>query len=144
MADILPRFMKFVELEPNTGCWLWRGSGTPAGYGQISVNGRMKMAYRWSYEHFRGPIPAGVEPDHLCRVRCCVNPHHLELVTHRENTLRGRTLAAMNAAKTRCRRGHPFSGENLRRGMYGKQPIRVCRQCAKENLQAFYERRRSA
>jgi hypothetical protein len=142
--DVLSRFIAFVEPEPNTGCWLWSGSGTEAGYGQISVNGRATMAYRWSYEHFRGPIAPGLEPDHLCRVRCCVNPAHLELVTHRENTLRGQTLAAMNAAKTHCRRGHPYSGDNLRSGMRGKQPVRVCRQCAKENKLAFDERRRSA
>lgn len=85
------RFMSHVSPEPNSGCWLWTASGGSGGYGSFSI-GRARanlMAHRVSYEMFRGPIPEGLHIDHLCRVRCCVNPAHLEPVTPRENVNRG-------------------------------------------------------
>ena len=92
--------------EPNSGCWIWLGAMVPGGYGWFWDGKKHRRVHRYSYEHYRGSIPVGLTIDHLCRVRCCVNPWHLESVTHRENVLRGNTVAAENAKKTHCRNGH--------------------------------------
>lgn len=119
-------------------CWLWTGTtGKVDGYGRFvvgelpSVNGQRRrkrvLAHRWGYEHFVADIPNGLEPDHLCRVRPCVNfERHLEPVTHRENMLRGATPSAANAAKTECFKGHPFSLENTYTCPRGKRYCRIC------------------
>ena len=72
-----------------TGCWLWEGAVSSDGYGSISVSGKSAWAHRVSYTVFRGEIPTGLTIDHICRVRCCVNPAHLRVLTMRENTLCG-------------------------------------------------------
>lgn len=73
-----------------TPCWVWTGAKQSAGYGALRVDGRVVLAHRHAYEQAVGPIPAGLQLDHLCRVTDCVNPEHLEPVTNRENVLRGR------------------------------------------------------
>lgn len=88
-ARAIARFEASYVPEPNTGCWLWLGGHTPAGYGQIWYSGRQGYAHRFAYELFRGPIPSGYDIDHLCRQRACVNPAHLEPVTHLVNVRRG-------------------------------------------------------
>lgn len=80
---------KPYTVDPETGCWVWSRSVTGKGYAQTFVGGKNQGAHRVFYEHFRGPIPAGLHIDHLCRVRACVNPDHLEAVTVTENTRRG-------------------------------------------------------
>lgn len=121
------RFERHYEPEPNSGCWLWTGSRDGTGYGQIRITkGTMVQAHRLSYAMHRGPIPVGLVIDHLCRVHCCVNPAHLEVVTPQENTLRGIGPAAMKAAQTHCRRGHAFSEENTYLVLTGG---RNCRRC---------------
>lgn len=110
------------------GCWRWTGALTQNGYGHIRTpDRRMALAHRLVYEHLVGPIPRGLEIDHLCRFRNCVNPEHLEPVTHVENMRR--------AHLTHCRRGHEFTPENtyIRPGKY---PRRVCRTCKTEWTQA--------
>jgi hypothetical protein len=72
-------------------------------------DGKVRLAHRVIYEYLVGPIPDGLSIDHLCRVRHCVNPAHLEPVTHRENVLRGQAPTAVNGRKTRCKRGHEFN-----------------------------------
>ena len=89
--------------------------------------GKHFLAHRMIYELLVGPIPDGLEIDHLCRNRGCVNPGHMEPVTHRENLMRGDTVAAANPAKTHCIRGHPYDDENTYR--YGSH--RYCRACNK-------------
>jgi hypothetical protein len=85
------------------------------GYGHRYMKwlGKVLLAHRVSYELVKGPIPEGLHLDHLCRTPLCVNPDHLEPVTHRENLLRGNTFAARNAAKTHCVQGHELTPDNL-------------------------------
>lgn len=120
------RILENIELDDN-GCWLWTKAKNPDGYGKISVGNKSRSAHRVVYETLRGEIPAGFQIDHLCRVRHCVNPDHLEPVTPRENTLRGDTPAAHNAAKTFCPHGHPYSEENTYRGTDGLRRCITCR-----------------
>lgn len=108
-------------------CWLWMRGKTGKGYGAIWVHGRLMDAHRYMWLVMRGPIPAGLEVDHLCRVRHCVNPQHMELVTKRENILRGNGLAAQNARKTHCAKGHPLTGGNLYVDPRGGRRCVACR-----------------
>ncbi len=91
MTDVISRFNKFVSPQP-TGCWHWTGAKTDKGYGRFYLNGN-KHAHRISYELLIGPIPNGLVIDHLCRNPSCVNPAHLEPVTHVENVKRGDHVA---------------------------------------------------
>ena len=115
-----------VECDPVTGCHNWRG-GTARQYGRICVDDRMVYVHRAAYELVRGPIPAGLTIDHLCRNTLCCNPDHLEAVTKRENTLRGVSPPARQAAQTHCRRGHPFSPENTYTDPRGRRECFICR-----------------
>ena len=115
---------------PRGDCHPWGGRLDRDGYPQFKVKRdrieTILTAHRLAYVIHRGrPVPAGLQLDHLCRNRSCVNPLHLQATTGRTNTLRGRTVAAMNAAKTHCVNGHELSGNNLARG----QPGRACRPC---------------
>lgn len=128
---VIERLMAKVE-KHESGCWLWTGARGPSGYGTIGTNeytdaGNPRPAYvhRVSYEHFVGRIPDGLEIDHLCRVRNCVNPEHLEAVTHRENQLRGLSPCGENARKPSCKNGHLFDAKNTR--VAGDK--RYCRRC---------------
>lgn len=128
---LVPRFMKFVMPEPNSGCWLWMGAiNKQTGYGAFGKRRKVYSAHRISYEIHKGEIPAGLEIDHLCRVRCCVNPDHLEAVTSRENTLRGSITYDHHMGKrTHCFRGHFIDGVDPGRiNKNGKQG-RFCRIC---------------
>lgn len=130
-APITDRFMAKVSPEPMSGCWLWLGVIDASGYGRFGIgshadgSNRMAQAHRVAYELFRGAIPDGMELDHLCRLECCVNPAHLEPVTHRVNCLRGTGQGAINATKTHCLRGHEFTPENT----IINQGKRYCREC---------------
>lgn len=130
---------KFIP-EPNSGCWLWTGALSTGGYGMIGNIGGSKYAHRILYEQQFGPIPKGLELDHLCRVRCCVNPAHLEAVTRRENIMRGIAPSAKQAKQTHCKNGHPLSGENL---IVWKTRWGVQRQC-KICRNAYLERNRES
>ncbi len=122
-ADVLDRF--WAKVNKTDTCWLWTACLFHNGYGQFNASGATAYAHRFAYEACVGPIPDSLELDHLCRVRCCVNPAHLEPVTSRENTLRGDTIPAANAAKTHCSWGHKFAGENV----FISQGSRRCREC---------------
>jgi len=122
-ATPLERFVAYLDF-PDCGCWIWTGT-LVSGYGQFKVERVRWKAHRWSYTALVGPIPDGLQIDHLCRTPACVNPDHLEPVTPRINTLRGESIQARNALKTHCDHGHPLSGDNL--VVYGK--MRACRTC---------------
>ena len=116
-------------------CWLWTGSLKAAGYGRLRVGEAYVGAHRYSYELHVGPIPAGLQLDHLCRTPACVNPAHLEPVSCRENVRRGVSPAAVNARREECLHGHALSGYNL----IWEGTHRLCRICANAK-----QRRRTA
>lgn len=119
------------------GCWLWRGCILSTGYGQAWIDGQRDNAHRIAYELLVGPISEGLTIDHLCRVRHCVNPDHLEPVTMRENLLRGESPAAHHARKTHCAEGHPLAGENLR---VDRRGWRICVTCDRRRKLESYHR----
>lgn len=125
----IERFVSKIEVADN-GCWEWQGHLT-LGYGRVVIGGGKQRAHRFAYEYYIGEIPEGLEIDHLCRNTKCVNPDHLEAVTHQENMSRGE-----HSLKTHCPRGHPYSGENL----YINPPKynRKCRTCVREGQRLAY------
>lgn len=142
LADIAvdPRTVRFLgkvnkngpipERCPELGpCWLWKPLGSVHGYGQFTFAGRVRLAHRVAHEIFIGPIPPGLTVDHLCNVRPCVNPRHLEAVTRAENLRRARTWengASFQREKTHCPKGHPYSGDNLYLRPDGARGCRAC------------------
>lgn len=130
-TDPMLRFLGMVSVDRNSGCWEWLGHVKATGYAELGVGGRSYIRlHRFAYERFKGPIPSGLEIDHLCRNRRCANPDHLEAVTPRENVLRGTGPIPENAAKTHCWRGHPFTEENTYTQRSGDRVRgRGCREC---------------
>lgn len=132
------------EKHPELGqCWLWTGSLDGKGYGEFLAvatrQGRRKVrAHRFSWELEDGPIPDGREPDHLCEVIACIRRTHLELVTHRENVLRGHSPAAMQARQESCINEHDFTEANTRITPAGR---RKCRACHRANERKRREKR---
>lgn len=129
-----------AKVEKTSECWNWTGAKVSAGYGELNISGRPAYAHRLAYEHFVGPIPAGLVIDHLCRNPSCVNPAHLEAVETRENTRRGlahERLRERAAKITHCPHGHEYTPENtvLRRGR------RTCVTCRTEELRRSSGRR---
>jgi HNH endonuclease len=134
------RLFSHLVIDPS-GCLLWTRPPNSRGYGVIRIGGKHRLVHRVMWELFNGPIPDGLRPDHLCRVRHCANVAHLELVTHRENTLRGTGPTAINAAADRCWRGHFFNEANT---YYRATGGRECRACRVIRKRAYRERRRQA
>jgi hypothetical protein len=124
VAAVIERIMDRLVFEPMSGCWLWPGAlNAVGGYGVCGESGKgmpSRLVHVQVYEHERGSVPDGLELDHLCRMRRCANPAHLEPVTHLENMRRG-----FHATKTHCAQGHLLSGDNLR----SSKRQRACRAC---------------
>lgn len=138
-VDPFVRFIASTEIHVD-GCWLRQGSINTNGYAAFQINGSQVRAHRWLYERMVGPIPADLQLDHLCRVRNCVRPDHLEAVTASENTRRSTSPAARNAVKTHCKRGHEFTPENTDIKPGG----RACRECARLLSRRHYWRKKNA
>jgi len=132
-SPLLPeRFWRRVTLSDD-GCWLWHGGLFFGGYGSYFFNGKSMRAHRVTYTVLIGEIPTGLCIDHLCRVRHCVNPEHLEPVTLRENILRGESVSAKAAKVTHCPQEHPYLGENLRTA----HGYRTCWECRRAYDRAY-------
>jgi hypothetical protein len=138
---LIDRLMNMVQMLPEEpGCWIFMGSlskeyGKIGGDSKTDGGGRILWAHRVSYELHKGPIPIGLELDHLCRVRCCVNPNHLEPITDIENAKRSQPYSnKIKAAATHCHAGHPFNKVNT----YIFRGIRHCRTCHNTNCRRYY------
>lgn len=108
LTPAIERMMRRILVDAGSGCWVWQGARNPGGYGVIGRGGRgggNSFTHRLAFEHFVGPVPAGLELDHLCRNRACCNPDHLEPVTRAENVRRGLHVA-LRPPRTQCRNGH--------------------------------------
>lgn len=137
------------KVDATGPCWEWTASiGKTGGYGKYTIpfrdgSGKSKHVYahRYAYEILVGPVPDGMDLDHLCRIRKCVNPDHLEPVSRRENLRRGIGLVAANMGKTHCDHGHEFNEENTHRTAQGYRQCKVCRRAYDKKRYALKGRR---
>lgn len=127
-----------IDKTPESGCWLWTGALNGAGYGAVGRDNKVLRVHRVTYELLIGPIPDGLQLDHLCRNRACCNPSHLEPVTNRTNWLRGQHHTAVLLRDGVCRRGHEMTPENTYTRKSGGQ---LCRACVLENNRQYRRRR---
>jgi hypothetical protein len=142
------RFMNFVnkiQVSIN-GCWQWIGCIDMGGYGRIMLDKKNRPAHRVSYEmHHLVKVPEDMTLDHLCRNPTCVNPWHLEIVTMRENMLRGNTIAAVAIRENKCMNGHEFTSENtMTNKTTGGRRCRECYRNYQRDYQRVYQRERRA
>ncbi|AVZ72963.1 HNH endonuclease [Streptomyces lunaelactis] len=126
------RFWVKVALPNENGCLLWTAGKTSRGYGAFDHCGRKVVAHRFAYAALVGPVPEGLELDHLCRDRACVTPDHLEPVTHVENVRRG-DAGTNQAVKTHCPQGHEYDDANTYAAPGNR---RRCRGCHREHMRA--------
>lgn len=126
-----------ITVGAKGGCWLWAGAFSSGGYGHY----RNKSAHRVVYEALVGPIPQGLDLDHLCRVRACVNPRHLEPVTRQENLRRSPLVGKFKPRKAVCQRGHAMVDGNLKISRNGD---RRCRTCHCANRRRWWAERQRA
>lgn len=127
------RFWSKVRID-DSGCWVWTAHTQKDGYGTFRLNGKEAKSHRLAYMVLVGAIPDGLEMDHLCRVRACCFPGHLEAVTHRENMRR----SPHGALKTHCVHRHEYTEENTRIEMArdGTPRARRCRTCERGRVHA--------
>lgn len=138
-STMVQRLDRLSTPEPNTGCLLWTGHLDKWGYGKVHVTkDRCSLAHREAWEAANGLIPVGLVVDHKCRVRACVNPDHMRIVTHVENTMCGESPAARNARKTHCKHGHPFDQQNT----YNDNGSRSCRRCNADAVARYVARKK--
>lgn len=137
----LTRVLNKISIGHEHGCWEWLGAKQGGGYGTLAFGPRSApvawLAHRYTYEHFIGGVPKGLQLDHLCRNRGCVNPWHLEPVTGLENVNRGLKAKGTHRV-TRCPRGHPYSGDNLYINPVGAFECRICK---RESVRRARERK---
>lgn len=134
------RIVTSFDINPETGCWEWTKAIDAGGYGRQTVDRKSRMAHRVMLWVLNRDVPEGMVVDHLCRVRRCVNPEHLEVVSHYENDMRGESAWAVNARKTHCLRGHEFTEENTGRNVIKGRQVRYCKTCRRELDKARHAR----
>jgi hypothetical protein len=144
------RFWNKVNVNQRTGCWEWTGCLNAYGYGHVwdrETKGTVR-AHRFAFQKLIGPIPDGMELDHVCRVRHCVNPEHLDVVTTAENSRRSPVVAgvfargvSMQLSKTHCPYGHEYTDANL---IVDADGHRVCRECRNDKYKRWYARNADA
>lgn len=138
----LERIRNKIRIDQKTGCWEWQGHRSPDGYGQVKYHGAVHSVHRLTYRLLVGPIPDGMQLDHFaCDNRACGNPEHVRPTTVRENVLRSGSIQSLNAAKTHCVNGHPFTPENTTRHPNGG---RQCRACDQRRGREWRARRRAS
>ena len=110
MTSSVERFLAFVMPVTESGCWIWTGSCDRKGYGRFTLPGHSSLAHRISFELYKSVIPFNMCLDHLCHVRCCVNPDHLQIVGHKETVTQGGSGYRLKTqSQTHCKIGHPLS-----------------------------------
>ena len=129
-------------IDASTDCWIMKRVLNSQGYVNMIRLGKTKLAHRMVYEALVGAIPEGMDLDHLCRNRACVNPEHLEIVSRRENLLRGETSAASFASRSSCKNGHPFTVRNTAKYKRTGE-ARICLECAKISSQRARDRKKN-
>ncbi len=140
MSRLPQRVVDKIAIDPATGCWLWTAALSRLGYGRVGWDRKARPAHRVIYELLRGTIAAGLELDHLCRIRRCVNPDHLEPVAHAENVRRADN-GHWHRQKTHCPQGHPYEGDNLR---FSPTGFRYCLMCKRIKVAEWRRSRRAA
>lgn len=141
---MLDRFWAKIDVRGADECWPWLASIHGLGYGQFNTSKRIMNAHIVAFElSNKKEVPAGLEVDHRCRNRLCMNPNHLEPVTKKENILRGFSPMAIQARQTSCIYGHPFTPENTY--WYGKKKNhRMCLKCKARRDREWRARKRAA
>jgi HNH endonuclease len=137
-----------IHVVPQNGCWIWTGSLNPDSYGYVYLDGKTRWLHRLFYEAFKGPIPENTEIDHLCRVRHCCNPEHLEAVPHQVNIDRGNGRKGFFKRQC-CIHGHPYTPETTYISPKGVRACRICRtvttnKSRTQNIEQVRERNRRA
>lgn len=132
-TPLIDRFEAKYIPEPNSGCWIWFGSINQYGYGRMLIDGRMALAHRFSYQTFKGPLAPELVLDHLCRMRCCVNPDHLDQVKQKINVRRSPRYLSLV-----CKSGHPWNEENT--WLNPRNGWRQCRACNLANQYRMKEK----
>lgn len=133
---VAERLKEKYIVDPDTGCWMWQAAINSDGYGHMGVGKRIASAYKVAYELTFGPVPTGLELDHLCKRKSCVNPYHLEAVTHKENCLR----QAKSYRKGVCGNGHILADVGFYLTGRGYQ----CAACCKDYQKAYHLRKKLA
>lgn len=137
-TPILTRLLASSEQVTESGCWIWMRGLDKDGYGSMKVRQKCHKVHRLSYETFVGSIPNGAEIDHLCFVRCCINPHHLEPVDRTTHITRSRWVLSN---RTHCKHGHNLTLPNSLCRAAGQNR---CRLCVNDAQKRRYHRRRAA
>lgn len=135
MLTLEERFFSKVAPASADECWLWTARLDEYGYGVFTVNSRPRRAHRIAWTILRGYLPDELTIDHLCRVRNCVNPYHMDPVTSRVNTMR----AKGTIGRTTCINGHPYTEGSV----YVNRGIKYCRKCGSEHNKRYLARKRA-
>lgn len=133
-VSVADRYHSRYDIDPVTECWVWNKGRFSSGYGALYVGSNNKPAHRIGYELLIGPIPEGLELDHLCRNRPCVNPWHMEAVTHEENVRRGEAFNAIANFNNVCVRGHQLTDWNVYVKRDGRRQCKACHKAREAGL----------